>query len=102
MRSELIKVGFCVSPNNIHALPGCLVYASGPGVWTVPNFQEIQVLEDRIRVFRPSFFGDQYSKRSYWDTVTVAVFDNVPDFMAWCQEHGKVSEPGCSFDQGMD
>lgn len=92
--TDMIKAGYVLSPNNIHSLPGHLMYAGGPGIWTVKNDVEIQVLHDRIRVFRQKFFGTQYSLLSYWDTITEAVFTSVEDLLKWCEQNGEISEPG--------
>lgn len=92
--TSMVKAGYVVSPNNIHGLPGCLMYAGGPGIWTVNDDLEIQVKHDRIRVFRTQFFGERYSPRSFHDTVTVAVFLAVEELLEWCAQNGKISEPG--------
>jgi hypothetical protein len=88
---ELLKKGYAVSPNNIHALPGKLMYASRAGLPAFPIGHEVQVESDRIRIFTLKFFGEQYSPRSYWDTVTVAVFDSVEAFLTSCPS---AAEPG--------
>lgn len=87
MKYQLLAHGWFVSPNNIHALQGDLMYpVSGPSAkaWAMacPGM-EVQVLSDRIRVFKVEFFGEAYSCRSWHDTVTVAVFDDVDKFLAW-------------------
>lgn len=103
MIQEMQKRGYVVSPNNIFGLPGVLMYANGQGLWTVPDFMEIQVLNDRIRVFKTQRFGECYTRKTYLDTITVAVFDRVEDFFSWCETHGKRSEPALpAFAQGMD
>lgn len=88
LRQEMVAAGYVISPNNIHALPGVLMYPDGRGRFAVPEGHEVQVLHDRIRVFRTQFFGEHYSRKSYWDTITVAVFESVPDFRAWCEAGG--------------
>lgn len=103
MIKRMVSNGYVISPNNIHGLPGVLMYPAGQGIWTVQDHQEIQVLPDRIRVFSQHLFGEAYSRRSYFDTVTEAVFDNCSEFFTWCERHGKLSDPALpSYAQGMD
>lgn len=94
MVQAMVSAHYVISPNNIFGLPGHLMYAGGPGIWTVADDLEVQVLQDRIRVFKAKFFGTPYSRQSYWDTSTVAVFGDVPAFLKWCEANGKLSEPG--------
>lgn len=59
-------------------------YANGPGVPCFPSNLEVEVHHDRIRVFRKVLFGEAYTRRTFWDTVTVAVFVTVEEFIAAC------------------
>ena len=92
MEKELNARGFARSPNNPHGLVSCADCRSSP-VWysvtgrVLPLDVECQVCSDRIRLFRLQFFGEQYSKRSFWDTVTIAVFADVAEFMAWFRDN---------------
>ncbi len=85
LQGELYAAGFVVSPNNIHSLPGVIMYPGGNGVFPFLRAFDVQVTNDRIRVFSCKFFGEAHSRRSYWDTVTEAVFDTVPLFLTWCE-----------------
>ena len=89
MKQDMLKNGYVCSPNNIHSLPGDIMYANGPGCPQYPSSHQVQVLPDRIRVFTNRFFGQDYSKNSYWDQVTVAVFDSVGAFITSCPEVSK-------------
>lgn len=103
LAEQMRECGYCVSPNNIHGLQGKLYYAAGPGLAEPVSGQEIQVTEDRIRVFKAVFFGEQYSRRSFWDTVTVAIFLTAEELVAWCKKNGTVSQPGLpGFITGFD
>jgi len=113
MECEMFAAGYVRSPNNIHALPTVHhderdelagvspeFYPGGPGVPCPANGLSVQVCADRIRVFRTQFFGTPYSRASFVDTVTVAVFASVADFLAWCP---CVSEPGApAYSNGGD
>jgi hypothetical protein len=94
MKEALLKAGYVVSPNNIHSLPGVLMYPGGPGIPCPNPGREVQVLDDRIRIFTTKLFGEPYTRKSYWDTETVYVLDSVPAFLNWCRCYGTVSEPG--------
>src|SRR5262245_20278353 len=91
--SKLFAAGWVKSPNNIYGLQGSTWYRSGPGVKILPYPQEPQVLHDRIRVFTTKFFGTHYTRRSFTDTVTVAVFDDVEAFLAWVEVVGVPKPP---------
>lgn len=80
--------------NNIHGLQGIIMCPTGPGLPWVPPMHEVQVTTDRIRIFTLQFFGEPYTKASWWDTITVAVFGTVDDFLIWCTREGRLSEPG--------
>jgi hypothetical protein len=110
LERDMAAIGYVRSPNNIYALPSVHWrdddplkglspewYAGQGGLPSVKSGQVVQVCHDRIRIFVPKWFGAVNSKRSYWDTVTVAVFDNAPDFIAWCNECGQLSEPGVNY-----
>lgn len=105
----LAEVGYVRSPNNTLALP-CVTpgespiwYPNGPGIPCPPQGVEVQACHDRIRLFRRKFFGAAYTRRSHWDTVTVAVVEDAPDLIAWCVEHGRVSEGGApAYSAGED
>jgi hypothetical protein len=88
LERELFAAHWVKSPNNIHSLPGSLWYASGPNIKAMPTDLEALVQRDRIRIFRMKFFGEPYTRRSFWDTITVEVFDNVTDFLAWVEKNG--------------
>ena len=77
-------------------------YTGASGIPSVPDYaHNVMVTDDRIRVYVERFFGEPYTRRSWRDTVTVAVFETVPAFLDWCREHGRPSEPGQSaFSQG--
>ena len=92
LESDLQAAGWVKSPNNIHSLPGSLWYAGSGNIKSLPGAQEAQVTSDRIRVFYAEFFGTHYSKCSYWDTRTVAVFDNATDFLAWVNQVGQYKQ----------
>lgn len=67
-----------------------------PGSGNLPCFpigHDVQILNDRIRVFTSKLFGEAYSKRSFQDQITVAVFDSVELFVLSCT---KLSEFGSS------
>ena len=85
----MIPNGYVRAANNIHSLPGILVTPCGAGVPRFPLDCEVQVLSDRIRVFRNKFFGQSYSKISFWDQETVAVFDSKDDYLKACPEVSK-------------
>jgi hypothetical protein len=78
----------------IHHLDGVCMTPAGPGIPEPAHGCEVQVLHDRIRVFTCEFFGEAYSRCSFIDTVTVAVFDTAEAFFAWCRAEGTVSLPG--------
>jgi hypothetical protein len=98
---EMRQAGYVRSPNNIFSLPSLhqdgsspVWYAGHPGLLQPKYPQEIQVCSDRIRIFEPVFFGEAYSRRSFYDTKTIAVLTSIPELIDWCHEHGVVSEPG--------
>ncbi len=104
LECELFAAGWRRSPNNINALASIhwmsddplrgespIWYPGHDGQADTPEGTETQVCSDRIRVFRYQHFGEHYSKRSFGDTVTVAVFDNTRDFLAYCAESGRVA-----------
>lgn len=105
LECELFEAGWRRSPNNIHSLPSVhwrtddplrgaspVWYPGASGMPHTPDWTEVQVCSDRIRVFRTEFFGESYLRRSFVDTVTVAVFADVPDFLAYCGNSGRVAE----------
>lgn len=105
LECELFAAGWRRSPNNIHSLPSVHWHTDDPlkgaspiwypgwsGMANVPEGTEAQVCSDRIRIFSSQFFGEPHSKRSFNDTITLAVFDNTRDFLAYCAESGCVSE----------
>lgn len=94
LHRELFAAGYVQSPNNIYHLAGSIWYAGAGGIPQPAKMQEVQVDIDRIRVFSTKFFGEPYTRTSFWDTVTVAVFADVPSFLAWCEENGELSLPG--------
>lgn len=115
LECELFAAGWVRSPNNIHALNSVhwmsddplrgaspIWYAGRDGMPESPEGTETQVLSDRIRVFRVQFFGESYSLRSHWDTITVAIFDNVRDFLAYCAESGRVAKSLPAYANGWD
>lgn len=75
-------------------------YAGGPGVPEFPSGHNVQVHNDRIRVYTVKLFGTPYTKRTWWDQHTVAVFLTVEEFLAACPEKssGGVSHAFNSFD----
>ena len=81
LKSELLKAGYVRSPNNIEGLPGWIMYAGGPGVPTVGAIDTVQVT-DQIRVY------------NMFSLATIAIFDKVSDFLAWCP---RVSQGGVNF-----
>lgn len=91
IQRAMVDAGYCVSVNNIHGLPGVIMYAAGPGVPEFPKHLEVQVTNDRIRVFSSKLVGESYSRNTYWDTITEHVFSDVQAFLsaAPC-----ISEPG--------
>lgn len=100
MVKAMVAAGYVVSPNNIYGLPGVLMYAGGPGIREFGDMLEVQVLSDRIRVFKSKLAGEAYGRCSYLDTITVAVFDSVAAFLAAAD---KISEPGLpAYAQGWD
>jgi len=92
--SQLLDLGWVRSPNNIHNLQGSLWYAGAPNIKGAPVLHEVQICEDRIRVFTTKFFGLAYSARSWNDHVTVEVFDSVSQFIEWINDHGIYREAG--------
>jgi len=88
LEKELFAAHWVKSPNNIHSLPGSLWYAGGPNIKALPTDMEALVQCDRIRVFKTKFYGEPYTQRSFWDTITVEVFDDVADFLAWVEKNG--------------
>ena len=94
-KQELLAAGWVKSPNNIHSLPeiekggGSPVWYPGIVCMPCPNpGEDVQVCDDRLRVFKLEFFGVSYSKRSFLDTVTVAVFVTVAELLAYCKSTG--------------
>lgn len=67
------------------------VYPGGPGLPAYPPGHYVQAEEDRIRVYTRHLFGEPYTKRTWHDEVTVAVFLSVEEFFAACPVK---SEPG--------
>ena len=106
LEQELLAAGWCRSPNNIHALPrneaglSPIFYAGAHGMPEQEAGTEVQVLPDRIRVFRNVFFGAPYSKKSCWDQVRIHVFDNVPEFLAYCESTGQRAKSLPPYSQG--
>jgi hypothetical protein len=96
---DLIAAGYFISPNNIHSLPGVLMYAGGPDRPCFPIGTEVQVLNDRIRVFSVKFFGKEYTRESFHDTVTVAVFDSAEKYLVACPDK---SLGGASYSNSWD
>lgn len=92
---SMLKAGYVVSPNNIYGLRGVLMYAGGPGIKEFSKDLGVEVLSDRIRVYKAKFFGESYSKRSNWDTETVAVFLSTEELLAAAPN---VSEGGSAAD----
>jgi hypothetical protein len=97
---QLFDKGWVVSPNNIHSLPGKLMYAGSGNIKGNKFGHETQVEEDRIRVFEIKYFGESHSKKSYIDTVTVAVFDSVDSFLAWIDKNGIFRQGQAAWSQG--
>ena len=89
----MLDAHWVISPNNIHSERGTLMYPAGRQLKRPPVMHEVQVLEDRIRVFKPVFRGEHYSKRSWWDTETVNLFVSPDEFLAWCEENGEIGPP---------
>ena len=94
MQEQMAAIGYVLSPNNIHSLSGVIMYAGGPNVLEPKHKHQVQVLNDRIRIFETRLFGEPYTKQTYQDTVTIAVFTNTDDFKSWCRENGQISEGG--------
>lgn len=107
LECDMSAIGFVRSPNNIHALPSVhwldkdplkgaspIWYAGSMDIWEPGDGIEIQVQSDRIRLFALKFFGEPFSKRSCYDTVTIAVFETVEQFQDWCKVNGRLSLPG--------
>lgn len=94
IRDQLVGVGYVCSPNNIYGLPGSIWYAGGPGIPEPTYPHEVGVTGGSIRIFKPHLTENSCTGRARWETQTVASFDNVADFLAWCAEHGQISEPG--------
>lgn len=94
----LIKNGWFRSPNNIHGLQELtngyspIWYPGSLGMFKPPKGAEIQVCYDRIRAFTTKHFGKPYSRESYTDTVTVAVFENAESMIEWCRDGGEKVE----------
>ncbi len=87
MFEKMRKAGYVEDPNQIY--PDANVwYAGSSGMLDVPTNYRIDVRHDRIRVFEIRFFGEAYTRRSYIDTVTIAVFDSVSAFLKWLQDNG--------------
>lgn len=100
IEKSLFAAGYVRSVNNTLPLP-CVTpgespiwYPNGPGLPCPPQGVEVQACHDRIRLFRRQFFGLPYDRRSFWDTVTVAVVEDAQGLIAWCVEHGRISEGG--------
>ncbi len=87
LEAAILAAGYVRDPNSALGW-----YTGGPFVPCFPSNLSVEVHHDRIRVFRKVFFGESYSRRSFWDTVTVAVFDSVESFIAACPER---SQGGC-------
>ena len=77
-------------------------YAGSAGMMNPKMGIKVQVHSDRIRLYKSQFFGEQYSKRSFWDTVTVAVFDNFQAFSDYCQTEGEKAVALPSFSNSWD
>ena len=93
MLQAMVQRGYQVG-NNVVGLRGHIMHPTAPGQPWVPPRHEVQVLDDRIRVFTTQFFGIPYTRASYLDTVTVQVFATIADFLNWCRTCGTPSEPG--------
>ena len=94
LETELLAAGWVKSPNNIYEAYGSIWYVAGPNVKCPPYPQQTLVQSDRIRVFTTKLFGEPYTRRSFIDTITVAVFDNTKDFLTWVDEVGEYKPPG--------
>lgn len=95
--AALLARGYVISPNNIHSLCGTQMYAGSGSLPAPPVGEQVQVLSDRIRVYRSQFFGDQGTRRSFWDQVTVQVFDSAEAFFDFYEKAGSVSAAGVAF-----
>jgi len=82
LQKELKENNYVVDINNIQHLSGILMY-EGNGKSKGIN---IQVEHDRIRIFDVHFFGEPCTKKSWYDTITTAVFDNVIDFLNYIKD----------------
>lgn len=90
LERKINAVGYVRDPNNKE----CWYPGSG-GIPAFDSSHTVQVTHDRIRVFTKKLFGEQYTKRTWQDEVTVAVFTTVEEFVAGCPS---VSEPGITQD----
>ena len=89
----MLDAHWVISPNNIHGVKGELMYPSYQKMKRPPVMHEVQVLHDRVRVFKTILRGEPYTKRSWHDLETVGLFASVDEFLAWCEEHGEEGPP---------
>lgn len=75
---QLLAKGYQLGHNDGEVIP------AGPGVPCFPAGHRVKVTDDRIRVYTGKLFGEAYTKRSWWDQVTVAVFDSVESYLGAC------------------
>ena len=95
LQRDMVSVGYVVSPNNIHSLPGVVMYTGGPCVLAPKRDCQIQVDDKTIRVFRVArFVGEPYEKGGKWEIEPVVSFTDATDFIEWCKVNGQVSEGG--------
>lgn len=88
--SDLVRACYVRDPNRENGW-----YAGGPGVYQPATpLTNIEDCGDRLRIYEDVFFGEPYTKHSFWDRRTLAVFESVDEMLAWLREHGRPSEGG--------
>lgn len=94
-REQLVKAGYCASPNANIAGPGVNWYASGPGIKEPAEWnQEVRLCEDRCGIVELGHTGEPYTEtfRHTWKWVLYP--RTVPEVIDWLEANGKLSEPG--------
>lgn len=105
LEGDMLAIGYVRSPNNVDGLASAhhrgplagispIWYPGTAGLPCPKPGLRVQVAEDRIRVYSVKLFGEAYTKRTWTDTTTIAVFESVADFVAYCKAEGGISEPG--------
>lgn len=87
----MVNAGYCVSPNNIYSLPGCIMYAAGPGIMepVKATLLDINVHDNGV-----SLVYSRWNDGKFVGLETTESFASVAEYLAWVAENGKPSEPG--------